>query len=168
MCFSTKQAQEFYARLQQKRRQQEVGGMTRESEVLVPTIDVRKAQATKEEDKRRIFDEIGRAGGIDAFNAQLQAFMEAALQEEARGALVAAAAGSVQASAGKVTLAGVQADLKGLGMKHEQAMQEMQQEMRETREQVQAMRQEMQQEIQEARAALEAKLEAVLAQLAGV
>ena len=34
--------------------------MARESDALVPTIDVLKAQATKEEDRIRIFEEINR------------------------------------------------------------------------------------------------------------
>ena len=75
----------------------------KEQQTLVPTIDVRKAQATKEADRVRILQAIeddyvsgageqergAGQGGMETFNARLQAFMEAALQEEARAALLA-------------------------------------------------------------------------------
>jgi hypothetical protein len=111
MCFSSGQAKEFYERLKQLQRQQQAGGMSTK-EGLVPTIDVRKARATKEEDRVRIFTEIEDTVGIERFNAQLQDFMEAALQEEARTALIAAAAGSIQDSRGRVTLAVVHEEVQ--------------------------------------------------------
>ena len=117
MCFSTEQGRKFCDRVQQQQQQeQHAGGIyghmhahghghakaaesTREQtqqgedRALVPTIDARKAQASIEEDRIRIFEEIERTEGIDDFNARLQEFMEVALQEEARAALVAARGG---------------------------------------------------------------------------
>jgi hypothetical protein len=112
MCFSSGQAKEFYERLKQLQLQQQAGGMSTKGEGLVPTIDVRKAQATKEEDRVRIFTEIEDTVGIERFNAQLQDFMEAALQEEARTALITAAAGSIQDSKERVTLAAVHEEVQ--------------------------------------------------------
>jgi hypothetical protein len=101
MCLSSAQAKEFYQRLKQEQRQRQAGGMAKhQQEVLVPTIDVRKAQATKEKDRVRIFTKIEDTIGMKAFNAQLQVFMEAALQEEARAALLSAEAGSMHGKGG--------------------------------------------------------------------
>ena len=161
MCFSTQQAQEFYARLKQRRRQQEAGGVLKE-EPLVPKIDVLRAQATKEEDKVRIFQEIEKQqGGIEAFNAQLQDFMERALQEEARAAMVAAAAGSIQGGEGRVTLVSVQAKVEA-GM---QAISSKQAELSRQQDELSRQQREHAEQTREAMAALGAKLDAALARL---
>jgi hypothetical protein len=94
---------------QRMQRHQAAGGLSTKEEGLVPTIDVRKrkAQATKEEDRVRIFTEIEDTAGIMRSNAQFQDFVEAAFQEEARTALITAAAGSTHDSRGRVILAAV-------------------------------------------------------------
>ena len=135
MCLSSAQSENFYQRVKQERASAgQAGAACRSSagrmakhkqEALVPTIDVRKAQATKEKDRVRILTEIAESIGIETFNAQLQAFMEAALQEEARAALLSAAAGSMHGGEGRVTLGMVHKKIKGLEQatrKQEQAM----------------------------------------------
>ena len=107
MCFSNAQAKEFYERLKQQQRQHQAGGMAKQADALVPVIDVRKAQATKEEDRVRIFAKIEDTIGINSFNARLQEFMEGALQEEARAALLSALAGTTHGGEGRVTLSAV-------------------------------------------------------------
>jgi hypothetical protein len=135
MCLSSAQSENFYQRVKQERASAgQAGAACRSSagrmakhkqEALVPTIDVRKAQATKKKDRVRILTEIAESIGIETFNAQLQAFMEAALQEEARAALLSAAAGSMHGGEGRVTLGMVHKKIKGLEQatrKQEQAM----------------------------------------------
>jgi hypothetical protein len=48
---------------------------------LVPQIEVRNANASMEKDRQRILTEIQSTIGLDAFNAELQVFMEKALRE---------------------------------------------------------------------------------------
>ena len=161
MCFSSGQAKEFYERLKQLQRQQQAGGMSTKGEGLVPTIDVRKAQATKEEDRVRIFTEIEDTVGIERFNAQLQDFMEAALQEEARTALITAAAGSIQDSRGRVTLAAVHEEVQQAKELARAGMAEL-----ASKQEAGTSKQEVgMAEMSTRMASLEAKLDALLARL---
>jgi hypothetical protein len=179
MCLSSAQAKELYQRLKQEQRQQQAGGVAKQKqEALVPTIDVRKAQATKENDRVRIFTKIEDTIGIKAFNAQLQAFMEAALQEEARAALLSAAAGSMHGREGRVTLGMVHEEIKGVRQglatqreamaQQEQAMATQREAMAKQQEETKAHREGMAKQQDALKAemlVLGEKLDAVLARL---
>jgi hypothetical protein len=147
MCFSNAQAKDFYARLKQRQRQEQAGGMAKEEVALVPVIDVRKAEATKEADRERIFAKIEKTVGIDLFNARLQDFMEAALQEEARAAVLSAAAGSMHGGEGRVTLSVVHTEVKEVRTQVKNEVNEVSRQVNELKLGV---------------SALEAKLDAVL------
>jgi hypothetical protein len=176
MCLSSAQAKEFYQRLKQEQRQRQAGGMAKhQQEVLVPTIDVRKAQATKEKDRVRIFTKIEDTIGMKAFNAQLRVFMEAALQEEARAALLSAEAGSMHGREGRVTVGMVHEEIKGVRQgvaTQREAMAQQQQAMVKHREEMakqqQAAMAKQQGDVEALKAemlVLGAKLDAVLARL---
>jgi hypothetical protein len=165
MCLSSTQAKEFYGRLTQQQRQQQAGGVAKQHAALVPTIDVRRAQATKAKDRERIFAKIEEEGGVTAFNARLQEFMEAALQEEARAALVSAAAGSmrVRGREGRVTLGMVQDEVKEMKNEMKEGLQSVKEEMlkglgseqqqeemkEELKEEMKALARKQQQELKE-------------------
>jgi hypothetical protein len=175
MCLSSTQAKEFYERIKRQQRQQQAGGVAKQHEALVPTIDVHKAQATKVKDRERIFAKIEEEGGVAAFNARLQEFMEAALQEEARAALVSAAAGSLRGREGRVTLGMVQDQVKEMahGMKElarnqQDELKELARNQQEELKGMSALVRKQQQEmtgLKEGISALESKLDDVLARL---
>ena len=188
MCLSSAQSENFYQRVKQERASAGQAGAARRSsagrmakhkqEALVPTIDVRKAQATKEKDRVRILTEIAESIGIETFNAQLQAFMEAALQEEARAALLSAAAGSMHGREGRVTLGMVHEEIKGVRQglatqreamaQQEQAMATQREAMAKQQEETKAHREGMAKQQDALKAemlVLGEKLDAVLARL---
>ena len=154
MCFSNAQAKDFYARLKQRQRQEQAGGMAKEEVALVPVIDVRKAEATKEADRERIFAKIEKTVGIDLFNARLQDFMEAALQEEARAAVISAAAGSMHGGEGRVTLSVVHTEVKEVRTQVKNEVNEVSRQVNEVKNEINGLKLGV--------SALEAKLDAVL------
>ena len=165
MCFSNAQAKDFYARLKQRQRQEQAGGMAKEEVALVPVIDVRKAEATKEADRARIFAKIEKTVGIDLFNARLQDFMEAALQEEARAAVLSAAAGSMHGGEGRVTLSVVHTEVKEVRTQVKNEVNEVSRQVNEVKNEVKNEVNEVSRQVNELKlgvSALEAKLDAVL------
>ena len=126
--FPPEDAEGFYSKLHE----------IAETTVLVPTIDARQAQATVESDRVRIFKEITDSIGMEAFNSQLQEYLERGLRGVATEALLQkGGVESLPAGGSKVTMGMLRGDLEQL----KQLQQDTQQQVQAvaTQQQVQAV-----------------------------
>ena len=101
--FPPEDAEGFYSKLHE----------IAETTVLVPTIDARQAQATVESDRVRIFKEITDSIGMEAFNSQLQEYLERGLRGVATEALLQkGGVESLPAGVSKATMGMLRGDLE--------------------------------------------------------
>jgi hypothetical protein len=149
--------------------------------VLVPTIDARQAQATVESDRVRIFKEITDSIGMEAFNSQLQEYLERGLRGVATEALLQkGGVESLPAGGSKVTMGILRGDLEQLKQLQQDTQQQVQavatqqqdtkQEVQETKRELTvltALQEDTKQEIQQRMSTIERKLDVLLGLLAG-
>jgi nitrogen fixation protein FixH len=105
----------------------------------------------------RIFAKIEDTISINSYNARLQEFMEGALQEEARAALMSAAAGTTHGGEGRVTLSVVHTSVNEVKHEVQDVKGEVKRQVQEVKGEILGLKLGL--------SALEAKLDAVLARL---